>query len=138
MKILLILRTRKENGRDHKKYVYIHFTEYHRVCPLVGIVTLPVPTPLSPTSVPLPPEPMGKGAHSPAGEGLGESQFRRLEKSLALCLLIGRDQYECSLYVCLSAVGILGAEEQLCTFANVKKVCFAFVHDILTTATPLK
>jgi len=27
------------------------------------------------------------GAHSPAGEGLGESQFRRLEKSLALCLL---------------------------------------------------
>ncbi len=28
----------------------------------------------------------GEGAHSPAGEGLGESQFRRLEKSLALCL----------------------------------------------------
>jgi hypothetical protein len=27
------------------------------------------------------------GAHSPAGEELGESQFRRLEKSLALCLL---------------------------------------------------
>jgi hypothetical protein len=26
-------------------------------------------------------------AFSPAGEGLGESQFRRLEKSLALCLL---------------------------------------------------
>ncbi len=26
-------------------------------------------------------------AHSPAGEGLGESQFRRLEKSLAICLL---------------------------------------------------
>jgi hypothetical protein len=30
----------------------------------------------------------GGGAHSPAGEGLGESQFRRLEKSLALCLLL--------------------------------------------------
>jgi hypothetical protein len=29
----------------------------------------------------------GGGAHSPAGEGLGESQFLRLEKSLALCLL---------------------------------------------------
>jgi hypothetical protein len=29
----------------------------------------------------------GWGAFSPAGEGLGESQFRRLEKSLALCLL---------------------------------------------------
>ncbi len=28
-------------------------------------------------------------AHSPAGEGLGESQFRRLEKSLAVCLLCG-------------------------------------------------
>jgi hypothetical protein len=44
--------------------------------------------PLSPASVPLPPEPKvgGGGAHSPAGEGLGESQFRRLEKkSLALC-----------------------------------------------------
>ncbi len=26
----------------------------------------------------------GGGAHSPAGEGVGESQFRRLEKSLAL------------------------------------------------------
>jgi hypothetical protein len=31
----------------------------------------------------------GGGAHSPAGKGLGESQFRRLEKSLALCLLCG-------------------------------------------------
>ncbi len=29
-----------------------------------------------------PPEP-GRGAHSPAGEGLGESQFRRLEKKLS-------------------------------------------------------
>jgi hypothetical protein len=50
-----------------------------------GIVTLP--TPLSPASVPLPPEPGGGGAHSPAGDGLGQSHFRRLEKSLALCLL---------------------------------------------------
>jgi hypothetical protein len=45
--------------------------------------------PLLPASVPLPPEPKGGGAHSPAGKGLGESQFRRLEKSLALCLLCG-------------------------------------------------
>ncbi len=30
------------------------------------------------------------GAHSPAGDGLGESQFRRLRKSLALCLLCAR------------------------------------------------
>ncbi len=28
----------------------------HSACPLVGIGTLPVPTPLSPASVPLPPE----------------------------------------------------------------------------------
>jgi hypothetical protein len=47
------------------------------------------PTPLSPASVPIPPELKGGGAHSPAGEGLVESQFRRLEKSLALCLLCG-------------------------------------------------
>jgi hypothetical protein len=34
-----------------------------------------------------PPGTKGGVAFSPAGEGLGESQFRRLEKSLALCLL---------------------------------------------------
>jgi hypothetical protein len=31
----------------------------------------------------------GGWAHSPAGEGVGESQFRRLRKSLALCQLCG-------------------------------------------------
>jgi hypothetical protein len=51
---------------------------------LVGIETLP--TPLSPASVPLLPE-RGEGAHSLAGDGLGEFRFRRLEKKLALCLL---------------------------------------------------
>jgi hypothetical protein len=52
------------------------------VCPLVGIGTLP-PL-LSPASVPLPPNQRGgQWAHSPAGEGLGESQFRRLEKKLS-------------------------------------------------------
>ncbi len=60
----------------HKVRIY---KEYHTVCPLVGIGTLP--TPLSPASVPLPPE--AGGGHSPAGEGLGESQFRRLEKKLS-------------------------------------------------------
>jgi hypothetical protein len=55
--------------------MYAH-KEYHSVCPLVRIGTLP--TPLSPASVPLPHEPGGGGAQSPAGEGLGESQFRRL------------------------------------------------------------
>jgi hypothetical protein len=37
--------------------------------------------------VPSSPEPKRGEGHSPAGEGLGESQFRQLEKSLALCLL---------------------------------------------------
>jgi hypothetical protein len=30
-----------------------------------------------------PPQNRGEGAHSPAGEGLGKSQFRRLEKKLS-------------------------------------------------------
>jgi hypothetical protein len=46
--------------------------------PSSGFGTLP--TPLSIASVPLPPEP-GGGAHSPAGEGLGESQFRYWRKA---------------------------------------------------------
>ncbi len=49
---------------------------YHSVCPLVGIGTFP--TPLSPVSVPL--SQNRGGGHSPAGEELGESQFRRLVK----------------------------------------------------------
>jgi hypothetical protein len=71
------------------------YEEYHSVCPVVGIGTLL--TPLSPASVSLPPEPGGRGGEgggSPncggvggvptaAGEGLGESQFRRLEKKLS-------------------------------------------------------
>jgi hypothetical protein len=65
----------------HKVHTY---KEYHSVCPLVGIGTLPPP--LSPASVPLPPERKGGGgggeAHSRAGEGLGESQFQRLEEKL--------------------------------------------------------
>jgi hypothetical protein len=67
---------RKKYGRY--KRIRIN-KEYHSACTLVGIGTLP--TPLSPASVPLPPEP--RGALSPAGEGLGESQFRRLEKKLS-------------------------------------------------------
>jgi hypothetical protein len=47
-----------------------------------GIGTLLFP--LSSASVSLPPEPNGGGgADSLAGEGLGESQFRRLEKKLS-------------------------------------------------------
>jgi hypothetical protein len=57
------------------------YKEYHSICPFVEIGT---PPPLLPqASVPLPPEPKGGGAQLPAGEGMGEYQFRRLEKKLS-------------------------------------------------------
>jgi hypothetical protein len=69
--------------RIDTKYIY---AEYYSVCPLAEIGTLPPPSLAS--ECPHSPEPKGGGGgHSPAGEGLGESQFRRLEKCLALCLL---------------------------------------------------
>ncbi len=70
------------NTYYHKVRIY---KEYHSVCPLIRIGTNP--TPLSPASVPLPPE-LGRGKRSPAGEGLGESQFRRLEKKLSTLLTL--------------------------------------------------
>ncbi len=65
----------------HKVHIY---KEYHMSpCPNWDS---PIPS-LASECAP-PPEPKGGGvAHSPAGEGVGESLFRRLEKSLALCLL---------------------------------------------------
>jgi hypothetical protein len=50
----------------------------HIVFPLVGIGTLPPPSPVSVSAPPL--IPRGGGLHSSAGEGVGESQFGRLEK----------------------------------------------------------
>ncbi len=47
------------------------------------------PTPLAASECALPPGPKGGGAHSPAAKGVGDSQFQRLEKRLALCLLCG-------------------------------------------------
>ncbi len=47
------------------------------------------PTPLAASVCALPPGPKGGGAHSPAAKGVGESQFQRLEKRIALCLLCG-------------------------------------------------
>ncbi len=66
----------------HKVCIY---KEYDSVCPLVGIGTLQ--SPLSPESVPLPPERGGGGAHSPGGEGWGSPNSDDLRKRLALCLL---------------------------------------------------
>ncbi len=45
------------------------------------------PTPLAASECALPPGPKGGGAHLPTAKGVGESQFQRLEKRLALCLL---------------------------------------------------
>jgi hypothetical protein len=45
------------------------------------------PTPLAASECALPPGPKGGGAQSPAAKGVGESQFQRMEKRLALCLL---------------------------------------------------
>ncbi len=50
------------------------------------------PTPLAASECALPPGPKSGGTHSPAAKGVGESQFQRLEKRLALCLLC--DQYK--------------------------------------------
>jgi hypothetical protein len=41
------------------------------------------PTPLAAGECSLPPVPQGGGAHSRAAKGVGESQFRRLEKKLS-------------------------------------------------------
>jgi hypothetical protein len=73
------------DDRSHKVLIYI---EHHSVCPLVGIRDSP--TPLAASECALPPRPKGGGAHSPAAKGVGESQFQRLEKRLALCLLCDR------------------------------------------------
>ncbi len=47
------------------------------------------PTPLAASERALPPGPKVGEAHSPAAKGVGESQFQRLKKRLALCLLCG-------------------------------------------------
>ncbi len=68
-----------ENHKEH------YMLEYHSVCPLVrigGPPLTPSPQRVYRCSVPLPPE-LKWGGHSPACEGVGESQFRRLEKKLS-------------------------------------------------------
>ncbi len=46
----------------------------------------PNPSPASECA--LPPGPKGRGAHSPAAKGVGESQFRPLEKKLSTLLTL--------------------------------------------------
>jgi hypothetical protein len=64
------------NKFNHKVHKYL---EYHSFCPLFLFGTPPSPLPQA--SVP-PLNPKG-GTHSPACEGVGESQLRRLEKRLS-------------------------------------------------------
>jgi hypothetical protein len=66
-----------------KKDTQSTYIEYHSVCSLVRIGTLPPP--LSPASVPLSPEPGGGGGGHTLLQvrGWGDSQFRRLEKKLS-------------------------------------------------------
>jgi hypothetical protein len=61
---------------------YVFFIEYHTTV-YVSSSEFGSPNPsLASEGASLPRTPGGGGAHSPAGEGLGESQFRRLKKKL--------------------------------------------------------
>jgi hypothetical protein len=87
---------RKTTAAGDPQHKVLTFTEHHSVCPLVGIGT--PPTPLPQASVPPPPDQrVGGGAHPPAPKGVGEFQFRRWRKSLALCLLCAKPV----LFLCL-------------------------------------
>jgi hypothetical protein len=70
-RIRIRIRTKMLRIPTQSTYIHIKSTAVY-LCPLVGIGTLPPP--LSPASVPLPLD-KGWGAHSPAGGGLGKSQF---------------------------------------------------------------
>jgi hypothetical protein len=70
---------RREGERGNHKVQSTEYTEYHSVCPLVGMGT--PPTPLSQASVPPPPPDPNGGAHSSAEGGVGETQYRPGEKA---------------------------------------------------------
>ncbi len=64
------------------KYLYIQSTKVY-----VFSSELELPQPLSRKRVCPPPGPKGGGGHTPAAKGVGEFQFRRLERKLStLCL----------------------------------------------------
>ena len=71
-------RGTNKNLRHTTKYVYIRSTTVY-----VPSSELGLSQPLSRQRVCPSPQNRGGRAHSPAGEGLGESQFRRLEKNLS-------------------------------------------------------
>jgi hypothetical protein len=71
----------ENDGENHKVRIY-EYIECHSVCLFVGIGT-PPPTPFQQASMPLPPEPNGGGGTLACELGVGESQFRRLEKRVS-------------------------------------------------------
>jgi hypothetical protein len=77
----------------HNPYSKSGVGDYHRVGRVLGFFSSrrnwDSPTPFAAGGCAPPLFGLGGRAHSLAREGLGESQFRRLEKSLALCLLCG-------------------------------------------------
>jgi hypothetical protein len=70
------------------KYIYIKSTTVYVPSSELGLSQL-APNPSLASECAPPPGTKGEGVHSPTGVGMGESQFRRLEKSIALCLLCG-------------------------------------------------
>jgi hypothetical protein len=80
--IFIKLVTSLCNGKSRlvaaTKYVYIQSTTVYVPSSELGLSH----PPLSPVSVPLPPKQRGEGALA-SGRGVGESQFRRLEKRLS-------------------------------------------------------
>jgi hypothetical protein len=78
------------------KYIYLKSTTVY-----VPSSELGLSHPLSRQLVCPFPRNQGGGVHSPAGEGLGESQYRRLEKSLALCLYLCKTLCLPNFSVCL-------------------------------------
>ncbi len=81
----------KRNVCPQSTYRYLYTKSTTVYVPSSEIGTPPPPSPASEWA-PLPRNQRRGGAHSPAGEGVGESQFRRLEKRLstlpALCLCV--------------------------------------------------
>jgi hypothetical protein len=87
------------------KYVYIKSTTVY--VPLSELGLSQVPTPISPASVPLPPEPGGGGDTRLRVKGWGSPNSDDLRKSLALCLLCVSEYWGClsvSLLACLHTV----------------------------------
>ncbi len=81
----LAVRRSNNSALSHPHYKVHIYKEYHSVCPLVGIGTLPPPSHASECAPP--PQAKGGRAHSPAGEGWGSPNSDDWRKSLALCLL---------------------------------------------------